>query len=47
MMRRWRIFDEVDDGALDALQKAEEELDVEHVFTQAIKRAISTEPAWW
>ena len=37
MMRRWRIFDEVDDGALDALQKAEEELDVEHVFTQAIK----------
>ena len=37
MLRRWRIFDEVDDGALDALQLAEEELDVEHAFMQAMK----------
>ena len=37
MLRRWLIYDEVDEGVLKALQLAEEELDVEHVFTQAIK----------
>ena len=37
MLRRWRIFDDVDDSALDALQEAEEILDVEHAFMQAIK----------
>ena len=37
MLRRWRQFIDVDESALENLQLAEELLDVEHVFTQAIK----------
>ena len=37
MLRRWRQFIDVDESALENLQLAEELLDVEHVFAQAIK----------
>ena len=56
MLRRWLIYDEVDEGVLKALQLAEEELDVEHVFTQAIKAGdlygtgvvvMVTKEKWW